>query len=425
MDGTEGAVVDPTGPMAGTVVAARTSATFEAVTVDVAAVGPTGADVRAVQEAFAADRLLLTDNAQRLHAQATDDLPFGRPRPSTTTRGPLADGVFRGFGYLLVVAFAGVVLAMASQLLLILVSAFIAVGLEPIVQWLQRRGVRRAVAVWLLVVLSLGALAGFLAAAIPPLVTEGTQLVANGPSYLRQLQDQHSQIGRIAISLHVPQRLQVLADSSLSAGSFGGILDLGRTALSYTFQLLVVVVMTIYFVADFPSIKRAVYRLVPLEQRPRAGLLGDELIARTGGYLLGNLLTSAIATGAQFIELRLLDVPFALLLSVLVGVFDLVPLIGATLAGLVVVAVTLALVSPTAAIITVAYLVAYRLFEDYWLSPRVMRRTVQVPPVVTIIAVLLGGSLLGIEGALIAVPVAAAIQLVVTEVVYPRTDRVR
>lgn len=424
MDGPD-AFVDPTDPLAATALRGSTTPTFGAVTVDVAGAGRAGSEARAVEQAFAADRLLLTDDAQRLHAQVTEELPFGRPRPSSLARGPLAEGVLRGFGYLLVVAFAAVVLALASQLLLIVVAAFIAVGLEPIVQWLQRRGVRRVVAVWLLVVVSLGALAGFLAAAIPPLVKEGTQLVANGPDYLRQLQDQHSQIGRVATSLHVPQRLQALADSSLSIGSFGGILDLGRTALSYTFQLLIVVVMTIYFVADFPSIKRAVYRLIPLERRPRAGLLGDELIARTGGYLLGNLLTSAIATGAQFVELRLLDVPFALLLSVLVGVFDLVPLIGSTLAGLVVVAVTLSLVSPTAASITVAYLIAYRLFEDYWLSPRVMRRTVHVPPVVTIIAVLLGGSLLGIEGALIAVPVAAAIQIVVTEVVYPRTDRVR
>ena len=302
-------------------------------------------------------------------------------------------------------------------------AAFIAIGLEPVVDWLERRGIRRSVAVAIIVVAALAALGGFLAAAIPPLSREGSQLINNAPGYVQQLQDQHGTVGRLVDGLHLKQRLQTLADTGLSTNSFNGLINLSRTAVSYAFQLLVVVVLVIYFLADFPGVKRAVYRLAPLQRRPRVGLLGDEIISRTGGFLLGNVLTSVVATLAQFAVLRLLGVPFALVLAVLVGVLDLVPLIGSTIAGVVVTAVALALVSPTAAVINIGFTVAYRIFEDYVLSPRILRRTVSVKPVVTIISVLLGGALLGLEGALIAVPVGAAVQLFVTEVVYPRSDR--
>jgi len=328
----------------------------------------------------------------------------------------------RGLGYLLVVALAAAVLTVASQLLLVVVAAFTALGLEPVVLWLQRRGVPRRRAVTLIVLTALAALSAFLAAAIPTLVDQGSQLLRGGPDYLDQLQTQHTGLGRLAQKLHLSQRLQQLSSDQLGSGGINGVLDLGRTALSYAFQLLVVVVITIYILADLPHITGAMYRLAPVPLRPRLAELGDQFIVRTGGYLLGNLLTSLVATLSQYLELRLLDVPFALLLAVLVGVFDLVPLIGSIIAGVVVVTVALTLVSPTAAIITLVFILAYRVFEDYLLSPRILRRTVEVPALVTIVAVLLGGALLGIEGGLIAVPVAAGVQLLVTEVVYPRTD---
>ena len=114
-----------------------------------------------------------------------------------------------------------------------------------------------------------------------------------------------------------------------------------------------------------------------------------------------------------------LHVPYALALSILVGVLDLIPLVGSTVGGVI---VALAAVSTTAALITVAYHVLYRVFEDYLLNPRVLRRTVDVSPLVTVVAVLLGGSLLGVTNALIAVPAAAAVQLLLTEVLYPQRD---
>ena len=130
-----------------------------------------------------------------------------------------------------------------------------------------------------------------------------------------------------------------------------------------------------------------------------------------------------MAVITSYVLLLILGVPYALVLSVLTGVLDLVPLVGSSIAGVLVALVALATVSPTAALITVAFHVVYRLFEDYLLNPRVLRKTVDVSPLVTIVAVILGGSLLGIVGALIAVPAAAAVQLVLVEVVYPARDQ--
>jgi len=193
--------------------------------------------------------------------------------------------------------------------------------------------------------------------------------------------------------------------------------------LSFTFQLLVTLVLVVYFLADLPRIKQVLYRLVALRHRPRFGLLADEVIFRVGGYVLGNVATSIVAIVTSYLLLLILGVPYALVLSVLTGILDLIPLIGSSIAGVVVALVALAAVSPAAALVTVVFHVFYRLFEDYLLNPRVLRKTVDVSPLVTIIAVVLGGALLGIIGAVVAVPAAAAVQLVLVEVVYPNRDR--
>jgi predicted PurR-regulated permease PerM len=368
------------------------------------------------------DEVLLEDGAPRPQGpQGPQEQPTGVPAPRSGRRGLVRTGFAVSVGALLALGLAKALLIVASELLLIVVAAFIAIGLEPAVDWFTGRGMRRSYAVSLIAAITVALLAVFLAIAVPPIANEATQLISNAPDYLRRLHDKHTTIGKLDTSLHIEAKLRSFASTQLSH-AFGGLLNAGRTVVSYTFQVIVVVVLVVYFLADFPGIKSAIYRLVPLEQRPRVASLGDEIIGRTGGYVLGNVFTSVIATLAQYVVLRALGVPFALALAVFVGLFDLVPLVGSTIAGALVTTVTLATVSTTAALINLAFTIVYRLFEDYVLSPRILKRTVDVKPAVTIIAVLLGGALLGIEGALIGVPVAAAIQLVVTQVIYPRTS---
>ena len=325
-------------------------------------------------------------------------------------------------GVSLALALALTVRALESELLILITAAFVAIGLEPAVGWLTRHHLRRGLAVLVISLASIGMAAAFLAAAVPPLVNEAAQLVSQGPQFFKQLQDKHTFIGHLNTQFHIQDKLTTAASEKLSVNSFGGLLTVGQAIVSFTFEVLIVLVLVLYMLADFPNIKRVFYRMVPLQRRPRVALLGDEILARTGGYILGNLLTSLIAIVCQYIILRALGVPYALVLSVFVGILDLVPLVGSTVAGILVTLVALASVSLTAAIINVVFTVIYRLAEDYLINPRVLKRTVDVRPLVTVVAVLLGGALLGIIGALIAVPTAAAIQLILTEVIYPRMD---
>ena len=185
---------------------------------------------------------------------------------------------------------------------------------------------------------------------------------------------------------------------------------------------LVVAVLSIYFLAGLPQIKLFAYRLVPDSRRPRAILLSDEILARVGGYVLGNLLTTVIIGVGTFVWMLALGIPYPILLAVFVALIDLIPVIGSYIGGAAVSLVALTVSLPVA-LATLGFYICYKLAEDYLLVPKVMNRTVHVPATVTLVAVLLGGVLLGIVGALVAIPVAAAIRLLLREVVFPRLDQ--
>lgn len=376
----------------------------------------------ATEAALDADALLLDEDAQKLAAQVSEAQPFGIPGRAVSRHSQVRAGFTVTVGVLLAVALGLTIRALEPELLILVTAAFIAVGLEPAVGWLTRHHLRRGLAVLVISLLSVGLAAAFLAAAVPPLVNEAAQLVSQGPQFFRQLQDDHTSIGHLNTQFHIEDKLASAANQKLTLNTFGGVLGVGQAIVSFTFEVVIILVLVLYILADFVSIKKAFYRLVPLSRRPRVALLGDEILARTGGYILGNLLTSLIAILCQYIILRALGVPYALVLSVFVGILDLIPLVGSTVAGVLVTLIALASVSITAAIINVAFTIVYRLAEDYLINPRVLKRTVEVRPLVTIVAVLLGGSLLGMIGALIAVPAAAALQLILTEVIYPRMD---
>jgi predicted PurR-regulated permease PerM len=168
-------------------------------------------------------------------------------------------------------------------------------------------------------------------------------------------------------------------------------------------------------------IRRASYRFVPASRRERVVLLGDEITSRIGGYVLGNVITSVVAGVGTFVFLEIVRVPYAVALGLLVAILDLIPVVGSTIGGALVTLVALTVSLPVA-IASLVFYIFYRLLEDYLLMPRVMDRAVHVPPVLTIVALLIGASLLGIVGAFLAIPVAAAIQLIVVDVAWPKLD---
>ena len=178
--------------------------------------------------------------------------------------------------------------------------------------------------------------------------------------------------------------------------------------------------LTGYFLADLPRIRAVIYRLAPYDRRPRVILLGDEILSKVGGYVLGNVVIATVT----FVWLIIFGVPYPLLLAILVGLLDLIPVIGSAIAG-VLVALAALTVSLPVCLATIGFFIAYKFFEDYLLGPKVFGKVLKLPALVTIVALLIGGALLGIVGALVALPIAAALLLLTQQLLLPRLDRRR
>jgi predicted PurR-regulated permease PerM len=257
--------------------------------------------------------------------------------------------------------------------------------------------------------------------AIPPLVDEVDKLVNQAPHYLETLNNRSSFLGHLNRQYHIVDHVKKALSNGGVSSIASGVVGAGTLVVGAITALILVIILTIYFLADLPRVTKAIYRLVPHSRRARAGLLIDEMFARVGGFVLGNVITSAIAAVGTLVWLEIFSVPYPLLLSVFVGFMDLIPIVGSTIAGIIVSLVALTVSWPVALGTAVFYIV-YRNLEDYLITPRVMNRTVKVSGLITIIAVLIGGALLGIIGALIAIPIAASIKLMVEEITYPRLD---
>ena len=298
-------------------------------------------------------------------------------------------------------------------------ALFVALGLEPAVSWLVNRKLPRWAAVTLVVVAVFAVVAATLIAAIPPLVQEARQFSEQLPHYIQQAQDRSSVIGRLNERFHLQQRVTDMISGS-NRFSVEELLKAGSEVFGVVSQVAIAAVMTVYFMADMRRIRATFYRLVPNSRRPRAILIGDEVVAKLGDYVFGNLLTSFIAGLATFVWCFFLDIPYAVLLGVVVMILDLFPY-GSAVGGFIVSAVALAVSIPVSIGTLVFYLV-FRLAEDYLLTPKIMARAVKVPAGVTVVAVLLGAAWLGVVGAVVAIPLAAAIQLLAEELLFPTLD---
>ncbi|WP_237158257.1 AI-2E family transporter [Mycobacteroides franklinii] len=358
--------------------------------------------------------------AERRAAQMrSDGHPLGRRGTTWNRHAPFYVGLMASAGVAVTYGAIQLLAAMSSVLILIGLAMFLALGLEPAVSWLVIHRFPRWSAVLVVVLVAFGVLAAFLAAAIPPLVEQGTQLIQQTPHYLQAAQDHSSIIGQINDRLDVQHRVGEFVNRE-GETAFSDLLRAGTAVFGALTDIGIVGVLTIYFLIDMPRIRATVYRLVPHSRRPRTVLIGDEVFAKVGAYVGGNVMTSIIAGVATFIWCAAFDVPYAVLLGVFVAIFDLIPY-GSTVAGIVVAAVALTVSIPVT-VATLAYYVAFRWFEDYVLTPKVIGRVVKVPAGVTVVAVLIGGALLGIVGVLVAIPIAAAIQLLAQELLFPALD---
>ncbi len=300
----------------------------------------------------------------------------------------------------------------------ILVSIFLALALNPAVEWFMRRGVkRRGYAAGLTYVLALGAIAAIGYAFIPTLVDQVNEFVKALPGYVDDLTKGRGRLGFLQTKYHLVDKIR----SSVNEGGASKLLGLTGTAISITKGVvaLVIAIITIAFLTFFmllegPAWMERIYGLFPPHSRPRWRAIGRDVYRTVGGYVTGNLLISLIAGTLTTIVLLAVGVPYAVALGVIVAILDLIPLAGATIAALVIGAVAF-IHSITAGIVVIIFFIVYQQVENHFLQPVIYGRTVQLSPLAVLVSVLIGAKLAGILGALGAIPVAGAIQVILLD----------
>lgn len=338
-------------------------------------------------------------------------------------------GLFGGLGVLVAIAIGTAVGTLATIITYIGAAIFLALGLDPAVSWLEKHRFPR----WLAILSVLAAvIAAFTALvfSIIPVIGEQTANLVNGLSPLINAlgsQDnswvatvQENLPDYIDLQAVIASALEFVKNNLTSIG--GGVLQVGLGIASGAFGFLIVFILTLYFTASLNTMKRSLYQLVPATKRARFADIAEQISKSVGRYVVGQA-TLALFNGVlSFIYLSIIQAEYAALFAFLAFLFSLIPLVG-TLSGSILITLSCLLFSgPTTAIAAGIYYLIYMQIEAYVLAPTIMNRAVKVPAPIVVIAALSGGTLLGILGALIAIPVAASVLLIVNQVIVPRQN---
>lgn len=378
-----------------------------------------------------AERAAEQADAAAAHAETAADEAAAEPPPEAhlgdpgepLRHSPFVMGFFGGLGLLVAYWLGTQIAAVSGILVLIVVSMFLAAGLNPLVEWFMRRGLKRSWSVVAVITLVLLGIALFVAAIVPVISEQVAALTRNAPDWLDQLKENKRVQEWNAEYDLIDKAKDYIADGGFAQRLFGGVLGFGLAVLSALLNAFVVIVLTLYFLASLPSTKAALYQLAPASRRDRVTRLGDKVLAGIGGYVAGAFVVAVCASLTSLAFLFIVGLgDYAVALSFVVGLLSLIPMVGATIAMIIVSAIGFT-VSPGVGLACLIYYAAYQQLENYVIYPRVMQRSVDVPGSVTVIAALIGGALLGVVGALMAVPTAAAALLLTREVVIRRQDQ--
>ncbi|BDV30812.1 AI-2E family transporter [Microbacterium terricola] len=333
--------------------------------------------------------------------------------------------------------FIGGIQTLSTILLYVGTALFLSLGLEPVVSWLERRRLPRWAAVLVTILALLLVFAGVILMVVPIIVGQISQLVTQ----IQDLVDSGSwdPIGATKSWLHetfpalnVEQVFEYLEEwyNSLDFGQIGetvgsSIIVIGAALIAGFTGAFIVLILTIYFTASTPSLKKAVYQLVPASKRARFIDLAEQITDSVGFYVIGQLTLGVINGVLSAILLTAIGAPFPAVLAVIAFFFSIIPLVG-TLTGSTIIVLTCLIpglaTNPNAWWIAAIYYLVYMQIEAYVISPRIMNRAVSVPGAVVVIAALAGGALLGLLGALVAIPVAASILIIYRQVIIPRQN---
>jgi len=300
----------------------------------------------------------------------------------------------------------------------VVIALFLALALDPLVAWIQRRGkLARGPAIAVTYLIVIVVIVGVGATFIPKLIDEVNGFVQALPSYVHDLTHGRGRLGFLETKYHVVEKVQ----EAVKTGGASKVLGLSGVALSVTKSVITIIAatITIVFLTFFMLLEgrdwvERVYTLFPEQSQGRWRRVGHDIYRTVGGYVTGNIVISLIAGTSATVVLLIMGVPYAVALGLLVAILDLIPLAGATVAGVVVVIVAF-LHSVPAGIVLLVFIAAYQQLENHFLQPVIYGRTVQLSPLAVLISVLVGAELAGVLGALAAIPVAGTIQVLVRD----------
>jgi len=331
-------------------------------------------------------------------------------------------GFFGGLGVLIAYVSYLMLDTIRDTLILIAIATLLAIGLDPLVGLITRRGMKRGAGVALVFLGLLVVIAAAIYAIIPPIVNEVGSFASSVPTLITDLQNNEN-IRDLDTKFGI---LDAIRNSNvvqtLGSGAASGLLTASFTVASVLVDLLIVLILTLYLLSGFPKIKAAAFRLVPASRRPRVTDLGERVLKQMGGYLSGATIIAIQAGLVAGIFAAIVGLPYPWAIGLAAAVLDFIPVVGPIVVG---VGMTLIGFTQGLAIGIIAgvFYLCQHLFEAYWLYPRVMRRTVDISTGAVVVAIVIGAALLGVTGAILAVPVAAAIMLIVREVIMPMQER--
>ena len=319
-----------------------------------------------------------------------------------------------------------VIVVARSVIVYMFIAIFLALAINPLVELLMRRGARSrglAAGIACLIVVAVIAAIGF--AFIPTMVDNVNNFAEAAPGYVHDLTKGKGRLGFLETKYHVVERLEKYVHhggAKKLLGLSGVAISVTKGVLSFIVGAVTVAFLTFFLLIEGPAWMERLYGLLPPESQPRWRAVGHDIYRQVGGYVTGNLAISFIAGFLATIVLLLLGVPFAVALGLLVALLDLIPLVGATVAAVIVVAVGF-LHSVLAGIVLIVFFIVYQQLENHVLQPLVYNRTVSLSPLVILFSVLVGAELAGVLGALAAIPVAGAIQVLIVDFLRARRER--
>ncbi|MEY3094731.1 MAG: AI-2E family transporter [Actinobacteria bacterium] len=350
---------------------------------------------------------------------------FGEKGAPLNIEHPFYFGFLAASGALIAITLLRALQSAGQVFVLLIIALFLAMGLNPAVIALENRRMKRGAAVATVVaaVLVVVTLAAFIV--IPPVLKQVDEFLNGAPQLIDSLRN-NATFARLNQEYGLIDSLQkkfqeYVTNGKLISGAFGGVLGVGKTVLSGAFSALTVMVLTLYFLSSLPSVTSIFYRLVPASRRPRVEKIGDAIIFQVGAFVGSQVLIALFASIFVAILGFALELPYAAALGVLILFVALIPLIGHFIGGSIVTLVALTQ-SPAKGALAILLYTAYVQIENYIITPRIMKRSLSIPGLVTITAALLGTSLLGLVGGVLAVPIAAAVLLIMNEVVFPKSD---